>query len=462
MKRIDKLSNFYFLNHEVITKYHKKLIFKSLVTLTSLILSVNIIYLTRAAELIVDTKKTVITKILSKTLKQDDKVDLTFTSNLVQALNIKVVYNNGSVFTYSTQGSTLHLENKNYSQNVFSPLLGYTPWYNHWYISSSFNMIMYYPVSQEMDKYLSANSINYMQLELNIPALLVTDLTFNIIVTFLLLLSTFLMVLFVVGKVRVSDLIAKAGNEAMLSSKNSQKFTEAMHHEVKTPLSVLLSSFDRMEVLLEDLWSNTENIGYILKRLEEEKEPVRLISKMVGLNFEIIYNILDKQKNNRAIRYSNGNYNLYALIQHSLEGLKWDTKIKYIYSIDPQLKLFSNEDKGLSNEDFTNIITNHIRNSLEANSNNIRIVMNKMKDGKISIYIADNGNGMDENVKNMIYLPNFSTKKELKNSDNQGIGMYLCKTLLNEVGGDERVKVSGIKGTVFELVFPITKHIDKK
>ena len=459
MTKIGKLLNLYYLNKEVLTKANKLLIFKSLLVLTSVISVVNIAYIGRTTELVINSKFTNLTHTLVEISNYDESLNITFITNLIGANHLQVEDKYGRLVNYHKEEDTLTLclEDK----GDFNPLIGSKSFYNNWYISKDLHLVMLYDVDAHLKNFLSSNSVKVLTFELDIPDFVINDIIFNLIVTITFLTSSMIMVIFITSQVRISDLISKAGNEAMLSSKNNQKFTEAMHHEVKTPLSVLNSGFDRMEVLLEDLWSNINNPEYIHQRLEEEKDTIRKLTEMVDLNFGIIYNILDKQRNNRAIRYSNGNYNLYDLLQHSFEGLKWDTKIKYNYSIDENFKTISNAESGLSNEDFTNIFTNHIRNSLEANANNIKIVLKSISKGKATVYIADNGKGMSEEVGSMIYLPNFSTKKDLKDSDNQGIGMYLCQTLLNEVGGYEQLEQSGNTGTIFSLVFPVMPYKGK-
>lgn len=447
-----KLLESIYSSNDIITKDNKSVILSSFTVLTSVILVINLIYIFTATSLILSRSESKLDTTLADITSNNEQRDYTFIANFTNAKTLQIVLANGDCLYFKHIGSVL-VPTPKYEPR---PLIGSESLYTDWYLTDKLDIVMRYPVPALLN--YKSKIIN---IELAIPVMIINNIFFNLLVTVVFLISSYIMTLSIVSKVRISELISKAGNEALLSSKNTQRFTEAMHHEVKTPLAILNSSFDKTENLLEDLWSNIDNPDYIRKRLVEDRDSIRTLTERVDLNFGIIYNILDKQRNNRAIRYSNGNYNLYDLIQHSFEGLKWDTKIKYIYNIDDRLKLISNSTTGLSNENFTSIMTNHIRNSLEANSNNIKVVLNYIDDNVASIYIADNGKGMSEKVKDMVYSPNFSTKKELKNSDNQGIGMYLCQTLLAEVKGFEVVQSSSCKGTVFELVFPIMQYNGK-
>jgi len=439
-----KFLNLHYFNNEILTKDNKSLILHSITVLILIVLSINAIYLVKATDLVIEDELQTMKEVLIETSSYNDSIDLTFLANLSKANYITA--KKGVIRSYSV--SNYVLKSSNYALTPMFKI----PWSKDWFISKKLSIVLVLDV-RSLDEYYFKRTYDYIYIQGNMPKIIINDLIFNLVISSVFLMSSLFMIIYITSKVRVSDLIAKAGNEAMLSSKNNQKFTEAMHHEVKTPLSVLNSSFDKMEVLIEDLFANIHNVDYIKSRLEESQDLIRLLEDRVNLNFSIIYNILDKQKNNRAIRFSNGNFNLYALVQHSIEGLKWDTKIKYSYEIDSRLKYISNAPDGLTNEDFSNIITNHIRNSLEANANMVRIIV-KDTDDKTVLYLVDNGNGIPKEVIPMIYLPNFSTKKELKDSDNQGIGMYLCQTLLNEVRGFERVEKSSNLGTVFLISFP--------
>ena len=441
---IFKFLNLHYFNNEILTKDNKSLILHSITILILIVLSINAIYLVKATDLVIEDELQTMKEVLIETSSYNDSIDLTFIANLSKANHITA--KRGAIRSYSVSNRILKS-----SSYTLVPMFE-IPWSKEWFVSDKLDIVFVLDV-RGLDKYYFKRTYDYIYIQRNTPEIIINDLIFNLAISFVFLMSSLFMVIYITSKVRISDLIAKAGNEAMLSSKNNLKFTEAMHHEVKTPLSVLNSSFDKMEVLLEDLFANIHNANYIKSRLEESQDLIRLLEDRVNLNFSIIYNILDKQKNNRAIRFSNGNFNLYALVQHSVEGLKWDTKIKYSYEIDSRLKYLSNAPDGLTNEDFSNIITNHIRNSLEANANMIKIIV-KDTDGKTVLYLVDNGNGIPQEVIPMIYLPNFSTKKELKDSDNQGIGMYLCQTLLNEVRGFERVERSSNLGTVFLISLP--------
>jgi len=447
-------SSIYYVQKEVLTYQNKKLIMKVISAIAIIVLLSNLIYSIYSTNSLVENNKQNLMVSINELITYDGEVDLTYIANLSKADFIIIEKGDTTYNIYHREGQLLKKYRDSDKNDYYTPL--YTANYKDWYISNNFNLVIKLTNSdlQYHSKY------NVLLLSGSIPSIVIYNFFYTFLLTVFFIFLSLTAIVYVASKVRISELIATASNEAMLQVKNSQKFVESMHHEVKTPLAVLNSTFNKMEVLINDLWENTENYDYIKERLGEDKQIIEDLTVAVSFNFELIYNILDKQKNNRAIRFSNGNYNLFDLLQHSCENLRWDTKIKYSYDIDNRFKLLSN--KTLANEDFVNIFINHIKNSLEANANMIKIHLQGVKDDKAIILLADNGSGIPDSVKDMIYLPSFSTKKQLKDSDNQGVGMYLCHSLLEEAKGSESVKYSDSQGTVFEIILPITDYIEKE
>ena len=52
------------------------------------------------------------------------------------------------------------------------------------------------------------------------------------------------------------------------------------------------------------------------------------------------------------------------------------------------------------------------------------------KENRVFIYISDNGNGVEKEIENKIFLPFFTTRKE-----GAGIGLTLSKNIIESHGG---------------------------
>ncbi|MBU8892326.1 MAG: ATP-binding protein [Bacteroidales bacterium] len=94
------------------------------------------------------------------------------------------------------------------------------------------------------------------------------------------------------------------------------------------------------------------------------------------------------------------------------------------------------------------IIINLIKNSLEANCSNITIAASKDGVGKISIKVIDNGQGIQSEILDEIFLPFFTTKEQ-----GSGIGLSLARQIMRLHGGNISVQSVPNIETAFTLTF---------
>ena len=254
-------------------------------------------------------------------------------------------------------------------------------------------------------------------------------------------------------------LIATAGNEALLANRSMINIAENIHHELNTPLEVIDNKLEKIRRSLNFYLSgqtkqkNKETKGSELLKLpnlEEDFEFIRNAS-------EQIYTVLEKMKSFKHLRYSNGNKSIKNIIDGSFKIINL-SNTNFEYKVDKKLSKFSLNGEVLKNADLLNIMLNHIKNSLEANSSKIFIILVEANAKRIKFRIIDNGNGIPPKAQKNIFKPNFSTKSV---SDGiRGNGMYLNKHILKGAGGDIKLISTSNKGTTLEISLPI-KERDK-
>jgi PAS domain S-box-containing protein len=83
----------------------------------------------------------------------------------------------------------------------------------------------------------------------------------------------------------------------------------------------------------------------------------------------------------------------------------------------------------------------------------VRVIPNRRR-GQLEshiIEVADNGSGMNEKVRNNIFDPFFTTKAA---SAGTGLGLYVCRNLIEKLGGSITVDSRPGEGTVFRMILP--------
>ena len=102
------------------------------------------------------------------------------------------------------------------------------------------------------------------------------------------------------------------------------------------------------------------------------------------------------------------------------------------------------------------VILNLVKNAIEAmrsgSTGNRRLRLGTGFDGKtgVSVYVQDTGAGIAPKDRDRIFEPFFTTKPS-----GMGLGLSICRTIVEDHGGDLRLSKTNSHGTSFELVFPI-------
>lgn len=294
-------------------------------------------------------------------------------------------------------------------------------------------------------------------------------------------------------------LLLMMGTEGSLREQNMRILTENIHHELNTPVAIIRGTLKRLE--LDIITEKSKNIDLVQT---ECKSHCNINKKIMTIDFpelnyclDQIETVLQRMSNFKQIKYSNGNKTIMDIIKYSSNSMNIYKRSNFKIDISQELinyNLFGD----LSNGDLMNIISNHLRNSLEANSTRIIIGSKYYADkknkhtGKLHIFITDNGIGvrnrltglpLDSKKLDDVFKPYYSTKdnngknkkehinisgmKKLiviikswfevveENTEIRGVGLYLNKQMLMDNGGDLLLRETSDKGTVFEIIISV-------
>jgi len=107
-------------------------------------------------------------------------------------------------------------------------------------------------------------------------------------------------------------------------------------------------------------------------------------------------------------------------------------------------------DKKLMGRIFTNLVLNAIQAGHHERRTQIEINLSKSSQDFILIEIKDNGQGIDEEIKEKIFVPNFTTKLE-----GSGIGLAVAKRGVEHAGGRIWFETELEIGTSFFIEIPL-------
>lgn len=215
-------------------------------------------------------------------------------------------------------------------------------------------------------------------------------------------------------------------------------------HQLKTPLTSL-KTFNTL--LLDGESENPEIRTEFLQRSEEQIEQLEwLVLSLVQIS----------RLEAGMLQIKPFNHSISETLEHSIDAVKLLAEEKNI-KIDIKELINTNiiHDPKWTKEAIFNILENAIKYT--NNNGNINIFMNE-DDIMVRIYILDNGIGISQRDLNHIFERFYrSRSKEVQKNQGSGIGLYLCKRIIEEQYGI--IDVSSIlgKGTEFIITFP--KHL---
>jgi signal transduction histidine kinase len=236
-------------------------------------------------------------------------------------------------------------------------------------------------------------------------------------------------------------------NEALdeTESKAWQKLLSVMTHEIMNSVAPISSLAETLKKTLkqtagynngggdgsmEDLELGIDTIKRRSEGLLKFAETYRNLNKINTLNLKKVY-------------VSELYGNIHHLMQPTFEqkGIDLEIILK-----DPELSLQA--DINLLEQVMINLVVNAIEAVKEKENPKIILSAEQTLNKKIVLKVVDNGQGMDEELLDKIFIPFFSTKKQ-----GSGIGLSLCKQIVMLHKGTIQVQSKEGQGTVFLMQF---------
>ncbi len=97
------------------------------------------------------------------------------------------------------------------------------------------------------------------------------------------------------------------------------------------------------------------------------------------------------------------------------------------------------------------VLLNLVLNALDATEEGGTIVLRSRHDAQwVYIEVEDDGQGIPPEHRDVVFAPYFTTKPT-----GTGLGLFVCRQLMQRLGGDIRLKSGGPRGAIFEVRLPL-------
>ncbi|MBC7948853.1 MAG: HAMP domain-containing histidine kinase [Chitinophagaceae bacterium] len=227
-------------------------------------------------------------------------------------------------------------------------------------------------------------------------------------------------------------------------SKAWQKLLSVLTHEIMNSVAPISSLAETLKSRLQQSVVVLNNESGSVDDLEIGIETIRRRSEGL-LKFAETYRNLNRitAPNLRKVYVRDIFENLLQLMQPTLEQ-----KSIEIETILKDTDLTIEADINLLEQVLINLVVNAIEAVKDKPDPRIVLTGYTSNNRKIVIKVADNGNGMQPEVLDKIFIPFFSTKKS-----GSGIGLSLCKQIMMLHKGNIQVQSVEGEGTAFMLQF---------
>lgn len=225
------------------------------------------------------------------------------------------------------------------------------------------------------------------------------------------------------------------------------RFVSMASHEFRTPLSTILSSASLIEKYL------TESDAH-----KRDKHTKRIKSNVGNLT-NLLNDFLSLEKLEKGKVSANiSTFNLSKLLRDVVEDMSTQTKSgqQMEVIIDKEIQEVSLDENMVKNI-LNNLISNAIKYSAE--NSPIKVESRLNETNQIILLITDSGMGIPEN-EHIHLFERFFRAGNASNIQGTGLGLYIVKKYVEELGGSITFTSVLEEGTSFEIVLPLNYDQD--
>lgn len=237
-------------------------------------------------------------------------------------------------------------------------------------------------------------------------------------------------------------MLRKLENSTVLLAKTEREMAwremaKQVAHEIKNPLTPMKLSLQMLERAIKNNSSNVnETAVKVTKTLVEQIDNLSLIAT----NFSNFAKLPVSKKEVFPIRE----------FLFSVTGMYHDDHHNEFLFMIPDYEILLFADKSQLMRVFTNIIQNAIQAIPEDRKGNIALTVSKIRNNHVRVSISDNGEGISAEKAKNLFQPYFTTK-----TSGTGLGLAMCKDIIEDSGGKISFESTVDEGTVFHIDLPV-------
>jgi PAS domain S-box-containing protein len=208
-------------------------------------------------------------------------------------------------------------------------------------------------------------------------------------------------------------------------------------HEINNPLAGVKNSFALIKKAVPTDYKHYEFVGRIEKEIER-------IARIVRQMYELYR---PDHQTPTHVKVADVVNDIATLLEPNARqaGVKLDLDVSRA-----RAAVFLHEDS------LRQILFNTIQNAIEASPEDAHVrVFAAIDDHNLTLAVSDQGPGIPDDVRQKIFEPFFTTKTGVSTTGGLGLGLSICKGLVDALGGKLTFDSIAGHGTTFTAVLPL-------
>jgi signal transduction histidine kinase len=236
--------------------------------------------------------------------------------------------------------------------------------------------------------------------------------------------------------------------------KRNEEFLINISHELKTPLNVIFSSAQLLELYLKN--------GSISKNKDKIIKDTYFIRQNCYRLIKLISNIIDLSKiESGFFKLNISNENIVNIVEDIVQSVSEYVQSKglnIIFDTDIEEKIIACDPDKIER-----VVLNLISNAIKFSESGDEIYVNLAdKDKTVEISVKDSGMGIDKNHLNAIFERFHQVDRSFtRNAEGSGIGLCLVKSIVELHAGKISAESKLGEGSIFKIELP-SKTIEKQ
>lgn len=247
-------------------------------------------------------------------------------------------------------------------------------------------------------------------------------------------------------RIQAENSLIIAKEEAELANRQKSQFISRMSHELRTPMNAILGFGQILRAEVAD-----ENLVDLVT------EIMRASSHLLGLIDEVL-ELSTIEAGNYSVVLED--VSLYAVVEESISLVAFQAEqsgIRMISRLSSDNDIFVRSDRRRLKEVIINLLTNAIKYNSEHGEVSIERE-DPGSDDRVRLLVRDTGKGISQEHQKNLFEPFDRLGAEYTEVPGTGIGLSICRHLMDLMGGDIGVQSEPGKGSVFWLDCPLGNH----